>query len=163
MHSITVRHENAIELLFGFGVTRKVHSPGGRKREHYRHRHGTIRVPPSTTSEKFRKLGERRLTCNPKAGPHLSNQKLLQAPAESSCVSLQKVPSDGQVSKITEAGEIWVIYRVHLDSSFWIKVNPLSIKIHTKPSKISNTTSKIQHACPALHHNECVKCNLTGF
>lgn len=42
-----------------------------------------------------------------------------------------------------EADEIWVIYKAHLHSSFGINVNPLSIKIHTEPSKISTSTSQI--------------------
>lgn len=45
--------------------------------------------------------------------------------------------------KAMEAGEMWVTYEALLHSSFWISVNPLSIKIYTEPSKISTTTSQI--------------------
>lgn len=36
MHNIAIRHENAIKLFFGLGVTCKVHSPVRTKRKHYK-------------------------------------------------------------------------------------------------------------------------------
>lgn len=33
VHRVAVRHENAVELLLGFGVTREVHSPVRAERE----------------------------------------------------------------------------------------------------------------------------------
>ena len=56
MHDVAVWHEDAIELLFGFGVAGEVHSPVGEKREHAQDILGHW---PHATSDKFSNMGKR--------------------------------------------------------------------------------------------------------
>lgn len=142
VHKVAVRHKNAIELLFGFGVTRKVHSPVWRKREHYGHWHGTIHVPPQPLKNwgNYEKGGShvtKSLTWSvrPKAaaGPC---RKLLPVP--------QNVFSDSRSGHGNWGGEDLSNIQNPCIFFFVLGVNSLSTKIYTETFKICNT-SKIHH------------------
>lgn len=121
VHKVAVRHKNAIELLFGFGVTRKVHSPVWRKRERYGHWHGTTHVPPQPLKN-WGNYG--------KGGSHVTKSltlsvrpKAAAGPAESSCLSLRTCSVTVEAATVTKEEETWVIYKIHVySSSCWVSI-----------------------------------------
>lgn len=147
MHDVAIGHENAIELLFGFGVACKVHSPAGTESaSHISISLHHTDVPPQNQSWKNSGICERSYYVT----KSLTWSVLKPKPAAGNgCLSLWKVFSEDAMSEITGENEDWERNKVHLCSSLWIKVNPLNINIHSH-FKVLQCISKTYHTCLAF-------------